>query len=127
MGTNYYMINKKIKETIDKEYSRENCMEDLNPLLVDKNSFHLGKSSAGWKILLRSNPFMANCFKAWKYILRQGKYEIYDEYGRNIEIEDFIELVEYKQANPQNKSHKGLGFDLDIDDEGYEFDISNFC
>lgn len=123
MGTNYYMINKKVKEVIDKEYPLD-TMEDLHETMIGINSVHLGKSSAGWKMLLRSNPLIADCFKAWKYILGSGKYEIYDEYDKLIPVENFIELVEQKQ---HLKSHVGIGVDVYVDDEGYEFHNEEFC
>ena len=123
MGTNYYMINKKIRETIDTEYSADNNMGDLNKIMMHNNKVHLGKSSGGWKMLLRSNPFIADCFKAWKYILRSGKYEIYNEYDEKVSIDNFIELVEQKQ---QLKSHVGIGLDVYVDDEVYEFHNEEF-
>lgn len=122
MGTNYYMINKNIKETIDKEYPLDTT-KDLHEIMLDKNKIHLGKSSGGWRVLLRSNPFIADCFKAWKYILNSGKYEIYDEYDNLIDIEEFIELVEQKQCL---RTHVGIGMDIYVDDEGYEFHNEEF-
>lgn len=111
MGTKYYMINKRIKEIIEEEYKDD---ERVKEEFIDRNSIDLGKSSAGWKFLLIPNNIMADCWKAWKWTLRSGTYIVYDEYNREIPIEDFINMVESKQ--------NGMGHDfVNEDDYGYEF------
>lgn len=123
MGTNYYMINKRLKETIEEEYNDDN---DVLQYMLNHNSIPLAKSGVGWKVLLYCNMIMANDWEAWKWTLEQGQYIIYDEYAREIDVSDFIEMVESKQ---NSKSHRGdCLIDEIISVNGYEFfDKGEYC
>lgn len=87
MGTNYYL-------------STNYCFHCKRG-----DEIHLGKSSVGWVFLLKHNP---EHYKSWEdmkgWLLRsQLQGIIRDEYGEEVELKDFIEIVEYKQKMISNK------------------------
>lgn len=74
MGTNYYI----------------NC---------EDNTVHIGRSSFGWQFIFQTNT---NYYESNKLginrFLKLHKDQLYDEYGTNINIKDFWELVEKKRS-----------------------------
>ena len=119
MGTNYYQ--------------RRNICEHCDRY----DEKHIGKSSAGWQFSFQgykdeAKPHLHTIlsFIDWKKELQiSGK--IFDEYGRELSIEEFIELVEGKQSQPHNQyDHcvkEGWNMDNDWkDQEGYAFTSSDF-
>jgi len=100
---------------------------------------HIGKNSFGWQFSFQGfmgyedNPKIIS-FKDWKRELKaDGK--IFDEYGRELSFEKFVELVELKKTAPNNHydycigeaSSRGYSMDNDWkDDEGYSFSGHDF-
>lgn len=123
MGTNYYVISNKC----------EHCGRyDI--------FHHIGKNSWGWTFTFQAYRYdHLTSWKEWKEFLTVNKCVIYDEYGEEVHLEEFIEMVETYKApnwvNPDN-GHKNQShyryvkddpkwkFDPDTnweDDEGYSF------
>lgn len=142
MGTNYYLI-----------YNKCECCNRSDRI-------HLGKSSAGWKftfqtienfpldkvdLALQMIDYKESIdIKSWKslkeflkkYVVEFKTAVIQDEYGTNISFEEFLNLVESKQINNENKSHyleikNNPEWDFNseneiIDEEGYSFSRLEF-
>lgn len=79
MGTNFYLFIKDCRQ----------------PKCVASKRYHIGKSSDGWRFLFNFIPKFAEDFERWKKLLSKG--EIHDEYGRHIEAEMLLGLVQSKQ------------------------------
>ncbi len=80
----------------------------------------------GWKFGLQYND--GKYYKNWKEMKRflsKSDGQIFDEYGDKISLKKFIDLVESKQT--QQETHKGLGTNVIIDNDGYEFCDYEFC
>lgn len=80
MGTNYYAVKKKPR--IVKVY----------------DEFHLGKASVGWQFLFQEQDNI-HSFEDVKKILESGEWNIKDEYGNEILLEEFYELIEYHKKD----------------------------
>ncbi len=122
MGTNYY--------------HRTN----ICPHCDRHDKHHIGKSSGGWTFSFhgeKENPEwnslkgVVASFTDWKERLKEGK--IFDEYGKEVSLEDFLQLVEAKRDEKNNhttycKIHhaqhavKGCW----LDDEGNSFSDGAF-
>lgn len=116
MGTNYYRIPK-TKEVITRLQKLNNRLQEMDFVdphtvktgfsyiededgwstmtpwdeLTKDISVHLGKRSVGWKFLwnFNDNKFYTNKEELLDFI-RKGR--VVDEYGEQIEVEDFIEM-----------------------------------
>ena len=106
MGTNYYALYNKCKSC--ERY----------------DSLHLGKSSFGWKFLFRKHPFEISCFREFIDFINSDDVDIIDEYGKLINKEDFINMIEEKQKNTKILNER-KGSDIEIID-GYEFKDGDF-
>lgn len=117
MGTNYYRIPKiheienrytkflvRMQELdrwnpsmIERGYSfiqhNDNEWNTINPWeeMMDGMSIHLGKRSMGWKFCwnFHDNEYYSNKEELLKFI-RKGR--VVDEYGEQIDVEEFIEM-----------------------------------
>lgn len=106
MGTNYYAALKK-------------------PTLYEAQ--HLGKSSAGWRFLFRETDEIKTFpqFKQWleDNVGEYKDYVILDEYEKEIDKEELLELIEEKQES----NHPG-NFDYGCKNiDGYRFKDDEFC
>ena len=118
MGTNYYRIPKideienrynkflvRMQELdrwnpymIERGYSfiqhNDNEWDTINPWeeMMDGMSIHLGKRSMGWKFCwnFHDNEYYSNKEELLKFI-RKGR--VVDEYGEQIDVEEFIEMA----------------------------------
>jgi hypothetical protein len=121
MGTNYYQ--------------RTDICECCNRY----KEKHIGKNSMGWQFSFQGytsyddNPKIKS-FEDWKREL-QADGKIFDEYGRELTFEEFVELVESKNKAPNNhydyckKEAANRGYDMLNDwkdDEGYSFSGADF-
>jgi len=107
MGTNYYM-----------KYN-----------LCDKcgrfDKIHLGKASAGWRFMLQYNE--GKYYKNWQEMKEWLKKMIDDgaviknEYGEEVSLDEFINIVESKKNEAVDEYYTF------IDEEGYRFDDEEFC
>jgi len=122
MGTNYY--------------HRTNICEHCDRY----DESHIGKSSGGWTFGFHGereqnpdyNPLgqVIASFTDWKERLKKGK--IFDEYGDEISLEDFVKLVESKRDAKYNhteycKTEYSSRADMNwLDDEGNSFAEGEF-
>ena len=96
---------------------------------------HIGKNSMGWQFSFQGysgfedNPKIKS-FEDWKREL-QADGKIFDEYGRELTFEEFVELVEKSQTEKLNHydwCHK-QGYDMGNDwkdPEEYAFGFRDF-
>jgi hypothetical protein len=106
MGTNYY-------------YKYNECEE-----CGRHDEMHVGKSSIGWKFQFHAGAFRD--LGDWKVELSVRK--IYDEYGKDITLEEFIELVEAKKDVDEpyvDYSHSWSHPPIFVN--GYKFFEGEFC
>ena len=101
------------------------------------NERHIGKSSAGWQFSFRGykgseqQPNITS-WEEWKKEL-QTHGKIFNEYGKEVSFEEFVNMVEGKQSIDTNKNHydycKDHGWLAQTDwkdPEGYSFGSSEF-
>lgn len=124
MGTNYYLYTEICKH----------CGRSDDPI-------HIGKSSVGWHFSFRGYlddwyDFQITTFEEWKKFLVEKISRgaiIKDEYGREIQLMDFLTLI----ANKQNSKYKSPAlasmasrystYRQDwVDDDGYSFSNYEF-
>ena len=108
MGTNYY--------------HHINICEHCNR----SDIIHIGKSSFGWTFSFHATDNIRS-WQDWQEALQDGK--IFDEYDREVSLEDFIKLVEEKQKIPGALNHALQKYDYDrdfVDNEGYSFSEGDF-
>ena len=126
MGCNYY-LHKKAKYTPknqreDNWYenynfnffeNEDNSVQELTNGYVFKNTYyktleelnqvyyltyHIGKSSYGWRFLLQVYPeFKINSLKDWKKLFKDGT--IVDEYGEEISQKDMLKEITKKEPS----------------------------
>lgn len=104
MGTNYY--------------ARINCCEACGRF----SEVHVGKQSYGWPFCLSpKEPTWA----AWRSFLEHEGALIFDEYGREMPLVEFLQHVEESGRKPLPRTHYSLAFTPDDfeyrDPEGYRF------
>ena len=87
MGTNYYGKLKKPKRKV----------------YLDYEPFHIGKSSIGWKFIFQTNNHFTN-FEQFKEWLKDDNFEIYDEYDRKIDKEEFLQHILNKKKDENCQS-----------------------
>lgn len=80
---------------------------------------HIGKSSAGWSFGFQGTPTIRS-YKDWLLLLGIPGSKIFDEYGREISLEDFKANVEAKRNGKKHSAHYP-GPDNWIDEEGHSF------
>jgi hypothetical protein len=117
MGTNYYAVR-----------NRPSVSEPI----------HIGKSSAGWLFCFQAHndtweepPVVWNTYaqvKAWlyKHTVEEKDFVILDEYDKIVSFEDFVALVDKKQADEHNRSNPN-NFSYSRNVDGYRFSDGNFC
>ena len=113
MSTNYYL--------------RYNICECCNRF----DEIHIGKSSYKWRFLFRGyddfSPVLQTYDQWFEFIgdqLYRDTAEIVNEYGKIVQFGDFVEMVEDKQKDPENKIHN---FDNNyVDVRGYNFSNREF-
>lgn len=96
--------------------------------VVEAGSFpanlHIGKSSAGWRFLFRIQrphpDLVLDTAKKWWAFLADRRIE--DEYGHEVNLDDFKTKVKEKQQSPRRYVHD----DYVYDDEGHEFVYGEF-
>jgi len=115
MSTNYYL-----------KYNICECCNRFDKI-------HIGKSSAGWQFVFRGHgeDFMPvlQTYDQWMDFIENQLYEetakIVNEYGKEIEYQEFINMVKEKQENPKNKVHNFTAYNY-IDVRGYNFCSTQF-
>jgi hypothetical protein len=115
MGTNYY-------------YERETCSECGN-----LEELHIGKNSCGWSFSFRGYDDIRS-WQDWKKKIQEpfNNAWIYNEYGEEIKVPDFINLVEavleddLNHTTEMKKESPDSCNGLWIDEDGYSFQDSEF-
>lgn len=111
MGTNYY--------------HRTNICPHCNRY----DEHHIGKSSAGWTFSFRGyhdyDELEIKSYAEWLSILESGGV-IYNEYGKEVTLDDFKALIEAKRNAPNNHAACGYSGHDTIDDEGNSFTFCEF-
>lgn len=101
MGTNYYLYTK--------------CCPTCG---IRQKIEHIGKSSGGWSFSFHACE-EAHSWQEWKkYILSDPSYEILDEYGHLISMQDLEKLVESKK---DGINHSRLFLGIDLTDKEMEY------
>ena len=104
MGTNYY-------------HRTNTC-----PRCGRYDEQHIGKSSGGWSFSFQGTDSIRS-YSDWLQIL-EGNGKIFTEYGEEVTLEDFKELVNYKSGG---KNHAKLYPDDSwLDNEGHSFSSYEF-
>lgn len=104
---------------------------------------HIGKRSMGWQFSFKawatydkdgeSQPLIAS-WEDWKNVLTGVKGKIFDEYGHEIEVSEFIEMVEKTRGGKnhydylRDSSQYGAAYLTDMwkDAEGWDFSSMGF-
>lgn len=103
MGTNYYL--------------RRNFCQHCGR----SDETHIGKSSAGTKFTFHFIPIQAENVKHWKKLTKKSDAEIFNEYGEQIAVHWFWQLVKSKQSEKSQSHIDGI---KSID--GYDFIEGDF-
>jgi len=107
MGTNYYV-------------TRDTC-----PMCNHAETrLHIGKSSAGWKFCFHAiNELNLKSYRQWMdYISECGA--LFDEYGREFTLDQFLKLVDSKQCDKDNTTEESWRSEDSFpynDPDGYNF------
>ena len=127
MGTNYFAVLKGC------ERSCKHCAEEKN--------VHLGKSSVGWRFLLKADTEWSrdNALHEWlELVLNADKIET--EYGTSVNVPGFLSFVMGKQkerltnlqwhgteiSGPHRQSHEDYIAKHRFENGGFEFSDSEF-
>ncbi len=134
MSTNYFLM------TADKG---KKSLLGTNYTIVDEPYFgyemHIMKKSFGWLPLFEYHPKAIESVADIKRLYDGGGFEIYDEYGRRINWDEFEEVFKTDYSKFKNGNIDGLLSHIaqpphpiiktvyHIDEEGYEFLEGDFC
>ena len=105
MGTNYYIRiphNKHIEEK------------------------HIGKSSGGWKFLLRIYP-NENLYTLDDWIPKLQQYRIFNEYEEEVTYKKMISIIHYKEDKKILLSHCDYGMGAICGGDAWDLYGSSFC
>ena len=108
MGTNYYAVmslNDDDKKTAKILIENDNY-DELKDLLNEKcGKIHIGKSSCGWKFLFNWNK--GKYYNPLKTSINDflEQHRVVDEYGREIALKAFWDMVESKQGGMDNEEY----------------------
>ena len=82
MGTNYYASK-------EPEPPCSKCGHQ-----VGEEQIHIGKSSGGWVFQFNQHPFIRmEVALSWYQFIELNELDIYDEYGKEISLDDFRGIV----------------------------------
>ena len=111
MGTNYYGV-KTIPTTNEDEWR-----------------VHIGKSSYGWLFLFHDCQYFHTYPEVIEWLeshVKTGEYVLMDEYDRHIGMDEFIEMVQKKQTNPECLANPS-NFRYNVRNvDGYRFQSGDF-
>lgn len=145
MGTNYYLKRIPTQDEIDlakkllderklesNEFSNEISMVSLLDQMTQ--SIHIGKSSAGWEFTYRIHDELyprlsSQCFEFIRNSVESGRYKLINEYGDDIDIDDFIKMVESKKGgmNFLKSENKSFFFYDSMSSDGSWWYSNDFC
>lgn len=97
MGTNYYLLTKELKYK-DKLGDKV----EITDAPFFAYSLHLMKNSCGWLNLFEYHKGVIESVADIKRLYETGDFEIYDEYNRKVEWEDFKEIYNTKYTRYRN-------------------------
>ena len=136
MGTNYYwrpLVTEEEREKILEKVKNSKTIQEIKDFIYydllneRKSEIHIGKSSHGWQFLFNlgirnythGQSLKKEDIDKW---FRSGV--IFDEYGDEISVDDFWELVDYKKDEMDydeydkkypEEAHYCRGYDQHID------------
>ena len=108
MGTNYYAKRILSVEDIEKckNLMENHNYEELKKILHNKTDLvHIGKSSGGWKFLFNWNNCKYYDLTKDSIINFLSSNVIVNEYGEEIALEAFLELVKSKEQGIDNTEY----------------------
>lgn len=109
MGTNYYA-----------RYDICECCGRYDEL-------HIGKSSFGWTFTFQAHEdeVTIKSYKEWLEFLSNKEIKIFDEYGKEISLKEFKEMIENKTKEKHNhaKEYPEGSF---LDEDGNSFSWGDF-
>lgn len=108
MGTNYYAcrkLNKTNKDNAIKLLEEEKYDELVEYINENCSKIHIGKQSCGWQFLFNYNNFKYYDLNRKSINDFLMKYDIIDEYGNKIPIEDFWYMVDSNMDKVNNKKY----------------------
>lgn len=136
MGTNYYLLTKDLKYK-----NKLGTKVEITDTPFFAYSLHLMKNSCGWLNLFECHQGVIESVADIKRLYDTGDFEIYDEYNRKIEWDEFEEIYVSKYTRYKNgetdkfESHLAAQKDNKFciitvryftDSEGYEFTDREF-
>lgn len=124
MGTNYYAYKMlrtedrdKLKSLID-EQRLDEVVEEIEHM--DYNKIHIGKNSVGWQFLFNHNDkkYYDLSRNEIDKFLRGNDVELFDEYGRKVDVDHFWKIVDDSQDGMDDAEY------IKIKKEGSKFMMS---
>lgn len=109
MGTNYYAVKRK-------------------PCLYNRE-IHIGKSSFGWLFLFKDNNEFHTFPQLKKWLnnnVDTGEYVLFDEYNREIDKDELLDLIEKKQNDEKSKNNPDNFNEYCKNIDGYRFTDRDF-
>lgn len=132
-GTNYYAIKKIPKETKDliiELLNEDKYDESIGMLNNSYEKIHIGKSSGGWKFLFDYNHFKYYDLnrESINDFLNREDITLYDEYGEEIPIDDFWNMVDSKKDLLDNKTYysEKENYCFAVLEEHVPYDLKNY-
>lgn len=88
---------------------------------------HIGKISYGWNPLLQSNEYYSS-MKELKSFYKKYKnnIKVLDEYDEEISFEELLDKLETAKLQKDNYTHRGIGMNVKVDKEGWEFSPDDY-
>ena len=110
MGTNYYAVKKVSDENKKRiiELLMDDKYDEFESLYKDEiQKVHIGKSSCGWKFLFNYNGFKYYDLNrdSINEFLTRDDVKLYDEYGSEVSVDKFWEMVDLKSNGIDNKEY----------------------
>lgn len=92
---------------------------DRCPNCGRSDELHIGKRSIGWRFCWRAHPSRGLKTRTdWEQLLTGKNVTIRDEYGHDVDVKEFLEMVSARDAQPYNE---GYGPDDYLDPAGNRF------
>ena len=110
LGSNFYLRSEKL---------RNDCkeLEEKYGVCVSAPEIHIAKTSYGWKPLFQKNLLFSSVKDIKEFYDKSG-LEIFDEYGKKYNWEEFTERVlKFGENGKTHMEYEGYT----VDSEGFEF------
>lgn len=125
MSTNYYLFTS--DKSIINKY-KLSCVDEMythNKTVLKGYEVHIAKTAGGWVPLFQSHTHI-NTKQDMLQLLQEPDILLFNEYGKEIQIKEFIEqVVEYKKTD-KDESHIHPGHGTFMSEDGLEFQVYDF-